>query len=93
VLAALALAGALAGIGAAALLEMLYHRQLDAALGPELRFLGLRLDVGNPTIWAGAAFACAAGMVLLICLWPTVRSWSDPQVQASGIGAPPGGPR
>jgi hypothetical protein len=32
-------------------------------------------------------------MVLLICLWPTVRSWSDPQVQASGIGAPPGGPR
>ena len=93
VLAALALAGALAGIGAAALLEMLYHRQLDAALGPELRFLGLRLDVGNPVIWAGAAFACAAGMVLLIRLRPTVRSWSDPQAQASGIGAPPGGPR
>jgi branched-chain amino acid transport system permease protein len=91
VLAALALAGALAGSGAAALLEMLYHRQLDAALGPELRFLGLRLDVGDPTIWAGAAFACAAGMVLLIRLRPTVRSWSDPQAQASGIGAPPGG--
>lgn len=92
-LAALALAGALAGVGAAALLEMLYHRQLDAALGPELRFLGLRLDVGNPVIWAGAAFACAAGMVLLIRLRPTVRSWSEPQAQASGIGAPPGGPR
>jgi len=31
--------------------------------------------------------------VLLIRLRPTVRGWSDPQAQASGISAPPGGPR
>lgn len=93
VLAALALATGLAGVGGAALLEMIYHRQLDAALGPELRFLGLRLDVRDPLPWLGAAFACAAGIVLVRRLRSILRKWQAPTVQATESGAPPGGPR
>ena len=90
---ALVLAAGLAGIGAAALMEMLYHRQLDAALGPALRFMGLRLDVHDPIAWAGAALACVAGLVLVHRLRPALRRWSASPVQAVESGAAPGGPR
>jgi branched-chain amino acid transport system permease protein len=55
----------LIGIGAAALLEMLYHRQLDTATGPALVFLGLPLDVSQASSWAGAGAVLAGGLVLL----------------------------
>jgi len=52
-------------VGAAAMIEMLYHLQLHAALGPELRFLGLRLNAHAPGHWAAAAAALLLGAAAL----------------------------
>jgi branched-chain amino acid transport system permease protein len=51
---ALLLAGLLLLLGAAGLIEMLYHRQLNPALGPQLQRLGLLLDTSQPAHWLGA---------------------------------------
>jgi branched-chain amino acid transport system permease protein len=62
--------GALAGTalvmltGAAAMIEMLYHLQLNAALGPEMSFLGARLNAKAPDSWIGAVFVLATGLAL-----------------------------
>jgi branched-chain amino acid transport system permease protein len=40
---------------------MPYHLQLDAALGPELRFLGVALDTSAPCDWLAAAALLAVG--------------------------------
>lgn len=50
--------------GAAAMIEMLYHLPLRAALGPELGFIGLTLSVAQPGDWLGAAlvFLIALGL-------------------------------
>ncbi len=50
--------------GAAALVEMTYHRKLDAALDPATPFLGLVLDSGHPDAWVGAALLMACGLGL-----------------------------
>ena len=49
-------------MGAAAMIEMIYHRQLNAAVGPELKFMGLVLNTTQSTTWL------AAGVVFLIGL-------------------------
>ncbi|MDO9404476.1 MAG: branched-chain amino acid ABC transporter permease [Polaromonas sp.] len=51
-------------VGAAAMVEMIYHLQLNAALGPELRFMGARLNATNPNTWIGAAFVLFTGLGL-----------------------------
>ena len=66
--AGLAVAAALTLAGAAALIEMLYHLQLNAALGPKMPFLGLTLDAQSAVSWAGAAVLLAAGAALLVVL-------------------------
>ena len=40
-------------LGFSALVEMVYHRQLDAAMGPMLRFLGMALDTSSAAHWCG----------------------------------------
>ncbi len=59
----LALGGALAVLlaGATALVEMVYHLQLGAALGPRLEWLGVPLDTSGAGSWAGAALLLVAG--------------------------------
>jgi branched-chain amino acid transport system permease protein len=42
--------------GAAAMIEMVYHLQLNAALGPQLRFIGMTLNSDSVDSWFGAAF-------------------------------------
>ncbi|MDP2440512.1 branched-chain amino acid ABC transporter permease [Rhodoferax sp.] len=56
--------GLLALSGAAALLEMLYHLQLGAALGPELPFFGVTLNIDEPYSWLGAAAVLLIGLML-----------------------------
>jgi len=46
-------------VAVAAMIEMLYHAQLNSALGPELRFMGATLNVKAVDSW------CGAGMLLL----------------------------
>lgn len=50
--------------GAAAMIEMVYHLQLDAALGPELHFMGMTLLSNNLNSWFGAALVMVTGLGL-----------------------------
>jgi len=62
----LALAGTalVAFVGAAAMIEMVYHLQLNAALGPELHFMGAKLNAQGVDSWFGAAFVLFTGIAL-----------------------------
>jgi branched-chain amino acid transport system permease protein len=57
------LAGVLpAVLGAAALVEMLYHRQMEAVLGPDLLFMGLPLSTQSKLSWLAIAAVCMVGL-------------------------------
>ena len=60
---ALAVAGALALTGASAMVEMLYHLQLNEALGPVMKFGGVTLDAKGAAAWVGAALLFVVGAV------------------------------
>ncbi len=62
---ALGAAALVALTGSAALVEMLYHVQLDAALGSEIRFLGQTLDTAQRGPWLLAAAVTLVGAALL----------------------------
>jgi branched-chain amino acid transport system permease protein len=78
----LALGGTLAVAlaGAAAMIEMVYHRQLGAAMGPELNFLGVRLNSGGFDSWFGAALVMLVGIGLFeITRRHFAHDWSEIQ--------------
>ena len=52
----------LAGLGA--MIEMVYHLQLNAAMGDEIRFLGVELHAKEATSWFGALFVALTGLGL-----------------------------
>ena len=51
-------------LGAAAMVEMIYHLQLNAALGAKLSFMSISLDAGNLNSWLGAGFVLLTGLGL-----------------------------
>ena len=55
-------AAVLALAGAAVLLEMIYHLPQSAALGTELRFLGITLDTHGLGSWLGAGVVMLTGL-------------------------------
>ncbi|MES2101254.1 MAG: branched-chain amino acid ABC transporter permease [Pseudomonadota bacterium] len=60
----LAVTGALMFFGVAAMIEMIYHIQLNEALGPMMRFLGIELNVKSSASWIGAAVVALVGIGL-----------------------------
>jgi branched-chain amino acid transport system permease protein len=62
----LALAGSALTIllGASAMIEMVYHLQLNEALGPNMKFLGATLNAKGFDSWFGACFVLLVGVVL-----------------------------
>jgi branched-chain amino acid transport system permease protein len=60
----LAVTALVALVGASAMVEMIYHLQLNAAQGGALRFLGTTLDATATNCWFGAAAVMLAGMGL-----------------------------
>ena len=67
-------------VGAAAMIEMVYHLQLNAALGSELTFLGARLDSKGLNSWFGSAFVMLTGLGLFeVCRRQYAREWSQIQ--------------
>ncbi len=79
---ALALTALVVLLGAAAMIEMLYHLQLNAALGPELTFLGATLDSKGLNSWFGAVFVMLTGLGLFeVCRRQFAKEWS--QIQES----------
>ena len=64
-------------LGAATMIEMLYHLQLNAALGPELTFLGAKLDSQGFNSWFGSVFVMLTGLGLFeVCRRQFVKEWS-----------------
>jgi branched-chain amino acid transport system permease protein len=56
------LSGSVVLMGLAAMVEMVYHMQLNQAIGPELTFLNIGLNTKNATSWAGAAAVMLLGL-------------------------------
>jgi branched-chain amino acid transport system permease protein len=78
--AGLLMASALAAAGAAAIVEMIYHVQLNAALGSTLTFLGVGLNTASVASWLGAGALLAVGLALLEPLRRRfVRVWGRAQ--------------
>jgi branched-chain amino acid transport system permease protein len=61
---ALFLTGLIVLLGAAAMIEMVYHLQLNVTLGNRVRFLGTSLDVTNVNSWFGSLFVMLTGIGL-----------------------------
>lgn len=63
-------------LGAAAMIEMTYHLQLNAALGSQLTFLGATLDAKGLPSWFGAGFVALTGLGLFeLCRRQFLRQW------------------
>ena len=86
----LALAGTafvvLAGSGA--MIEMVYHLQLNQALGPELKFMGATLNAKGLDSWFGAAFVLLVGLALFeitrrhfVREWGEIQEWIEKEVK------------
>lgn len=77
---ALVVTGAVAMLGAATLVEMLYHLQLNEALGPIMEFLGVEVDASRVRSWLVASAIFVLGFALFeMCRRSFVRKWSTVQ--------------
>jgi branched-chain amino acid transport system permease protein len=77
---ALALTALAALLGGAAMIEMVYHLKLNAALGPEMKFLGMPLDAHGANSWFGSAFVMLTGIGLFeLARRQFVRHWGEIQ--------------
>ena len=59
---ALFVTGLIAFAGASALIEMIYHLQLNAALGSQLNFVGLQLNTAGAGSWGAAVAVMLLGL-------------------------------
>jgi branched-chain amino acid transport system permease protein len=67
-------------LGAATMIEMVYHLQLNAALGDELKFLGIPLNAKGVNSWFGAGFVMLTGLGLFeVCRRQFVHEWGEIQ--------------
>jgi branched-chain amino acid transport system permease protein len=64
---ALFVTGLVALLGAAAMIEMVYHLQLNAAVSEELQFLGTTLNVKSLNAWVGSVFVMLTSLALFEC--------------------------
>jgi branched-chain amino acid transport system permease protein len=62
--AALALTGVITFCGIAAIIEMVYHLQLNESMGPVLHFMGVDLDAKSAGSWIGAVAMASIGFVV-----------------------------
>ena len=77
---ALAGTGLVGVLGAACMVEMTYHLQLNAAVGPEMSFLGATINAKSLTSWFGAGFVLLTGGGLFeLCRRQFARQWSSIQ--------------
>ncbi|HSH92278.1 MAG TPA: branched-chain amino acid ABC transporter permease, partial [Ramlibacter sp.] len=77
---ALAVTAFIVLIGAACMIEMVYHLKLNPALGPQLKFLGISLNAHGLDSWFGSAFVAATGIGLFeVARRHFVRQWGEIQ--------------
>ncbi|WP_313281366.1 branched-chain amino acid ABC transporter permease [Delftia tsuruhatensis] len=63
-------------VGGAAIVEMIYHLQLNAALGSQVSFMGVQLDTSSASTWtvAVAIFVVGLGLLEVARRW-CLRRW------------------
>jgi branched-chain amino acid transport system permease protein len=67
-------------LGAAAMIEMVYHLQLNDAMGPNLKFMGATLDSRGINSWFGSAFVMLTGLGLFeLTRRHFVQQWGEIQ--------------
>ena len=76
----LAVTALIALVGAAAMIEMVYHLKLNAALGPQLKFMGATLDAHGVDSWFGSIFVMLTGIALFeLARRHFLRQWGEIQ--------------
>jgi len=78
-------------VGAAAMVEMIYHLQLDAGSGDEVRFMGSTLNIQSRGTWFAAAAVFAVGYALFELVrrrfkqeWGTIQEEIEKELQRKG---------
>ena len=67
-------------VGAGAMIEMVYHLQLNAALGNELKFMGATLNAKGLNSWFGSVFVLVTGLGLFeLARRQFVHDWGEIQ--------------
>ncbi len=67
-------------VGAGAMIEMVYHLQLNSALGDIVRFMGVPLNAKGVDTWVGATFVLLTGLGLFeLARRQYVREWGTIQ--------------
>ena len=75
--------------GAGALVEMIYHLQLDAANGPNLPFAGWVLNTQSPSTWGVSLGLFVVGLAVFEAVRKQfVRQWSDIQTDIAAAQQP-----
>ncbi len=70
----------LALLGGSVMVEMLYHLQLNEALGPQARVLGVELNTKGLDAWFGAGFVLVTGLGLFeLARREFRRHWNEAQ--------------
>jgi branched-chain amino acid transport system permease protein len=78
--AAAAAAGLAALAGFSGMIEMLYHLQIDQALGPRMRLAGVEVDASAAPAWIAAAALALAGAASFELVRRRLRArWDDAQ--------------
>ncbi|MBU0590091.1 MAG: branched-chain amino acid ABC transporter permease [Gammaproteobacteria bacterium] len=73
---ALAVSSLVVLLGAAAMIEMVYHLQLNQAIGPEMPFMGMVLNAKGIDSWVGSLFVMFTGLGLFeLCRRQFAREW------------------
>lgn len=69
-------------VGAGAMIEMVYHLQLNSALGDEITFLGMKLNAKGIDSWFGSAFVMLTGLGLFeLARRQYVLEWGEIQTE------------
>ena len=69
-------------IGAGAMIEMVYHLQLNSALGDYLKFMGITLNAKGVDSWFGSVFVMLTGLGLFeVARRHFLVEWSDIQIE------------
>jgi branched-chain amino acid transport system permease protein len=69
-------------VGAGAMIEMVYHLQLNSALGDSLKFMGVTLNARGVDSWFGSVFVMLTGLGLFEVVRRQFQiEWGDIQVE------------